>query len=111
MNRKTEKFFSGKIFYGRWREPQDALITFRKGQSVKTKYLNGERKQSIINILPMIGPSKNVYIDFWLCMQSCLICEAFFPMGEICFNEYLSPFFSHTKTSGRGWNKEPSTNQ
>ena len=44
---------------------------------------------------------KNVYIDFWLCMQSCLICVMpFFPWGEICFNEYISPTFFTQKTIG-----------
>ena len=60
------------------------------------------RKQSIINILSLNDWTlKNVYIDFWLCMQSCLICVMpFFPWGEICFNEYISlQLFSHKKQS------------
>ena len=46
---------------------------------------------------------KNVYIDFWLCMQSCLICVMpFFPWGEICFNEYISlQLFSHKNNRRR----------
>ena len=62
----------------------------------------GGNSRSSTSSLSMIGPWKMSTLIFGYACKVVygIICDAFFPMGEICFNEYISlQLFSHKKQS------------